>query len=49
MDPFDRLRAGGIMEMRVPGLGMYAELLLCPAVLQRRRGRYRALNGKRGT
>jgi hypothetical protein len=27
MDPFDRLRVGGIMEMRMPGLGMYAELM----------------------
>jgi hypothetical protein len=31
MDHFDRLRAGGIMEMRVSGLGMYAELLAATA------------------
>jgi hypothetical protein len=27
MDPFDRLRAGGIMEMRMPVLGVYAVVL----------------------
>jgi hypothetical protein len=32
MDPFDRLRAGGIMAMRRPGLGVYAVILAEPAV-----------------
>jgi hypothetical protein len=32
MDPFDRLRAGGIMEMRMPGLGVYAVILADLAV-----------------
>jgi len=32
MDPFDRLRAGGIMEMRMPGLGVYAVILANPII-----------------
>jgi hypothetical protein len=32
MDPFDRLRAGGIMEMRMPGPGVYAVILANPII-----------------
>jgi hypothetical protein len=39
MDPFDRLRAGGIMEMWVSGLGLYAELLEYPELQAIREGK----------
>ena len=32
MDPFDRLRAGGIMEMRMPGPDVYAVILANPII-----------------
>jgi hypothetical protein len=41
MDPFDRLRAGGIMEMWVSGLGLYAELLEYPELQTLREGENR--------